>query len=275
LEPKIPIRQALRIEPEASYLNFKTGMYGTARMIEELVPPGEKVFTFGGAAQSYTSREILVAYQSALGGVINDILWTPLTADGEPRWRLRFRYPAQALKQVRVVQTATGEPDQWSVSEFRIYRGDAELPRAGNWKLRAKPNPWDVQLAFDNSPVTRWKSWETIRPGMYISVEFAYLEVSDAVLLESPRDQYKVRLKLEGMDEGGKWKDLSAAVEESDAPPRPGLRRAAIEELKARGIHYMLIGDSDFGALDFKNRRARWGLTFLGEHDGSRLYRLD
>src|SRR5207253_1036235 len=99
LEPKILIRQALRIESEASYLNFKSGAYGIARMIESLVPPGEKVFTFGGAAQSYTSREILVAYQSAFGSVINDILWAPLTADGEPRWRLRFRYPAQPLRQ--------------------------------------------------------------------------------------------------------------------------------------------------------------------------------
>jgi hypothetical protein len=275
LEGKIPIRQALRIESEASYLNFKSGGYGTALMIEKLVPPGEKVFTFSGAAQAYTSREILVAYQSAFGEILNDILWTPLSAESEPRWRLRFKYPAQRLRQIRVVQTATGEPDQWSVSEFRIYHGGSELPRAQSWKLRARPKPWDVQLAFDNSPVTKWKSWETLHPRMYVSVEFASPELSDSVLLECTHDQYKIRLKLEGMDEAGKWNELAAAPEESEGPAQAGLRRAAIEEVKTRGINYMLIADGDFGAQDFKARYARWGITFLGEHDHSRLYRLD
>jgi hypothetical protein len=132
-----------------------------------------------------------------------------------------------------------------------------------------------VQLAFDNSPVTKWKSWETLHPGMYVSVEFTSPELSDSVLLECTHDQYKIRLKLEGMDEAGKWKELAAAPEESEAPAQAGLRRAAIEEVKARGINYMLIADADFGAQDFKARYARWGITFLGEHDHSRLYRLD
>src|SRR5439155_1002525 len=151
----------------------------------------------------------------------------------------------------------------------------AELPRANDWKLRARPNPWDVQLAFDNSPVTRWRSGETLYPGMYMSVEFVSPELSDSVLLECPHDQYKIRLKLEGMDDAGKWKELAGAPEESEGQPQLGLRRAAIEEVKARGIKYLLIGDSDFVARDFKARSARWGITLLGEHNNSKLYRAD
>ncbi len=272
---KIPLRQALRLESEDSFLNFRMAHYGTARMLDKLVPPGGKIFTFSGAPEAYTSREILVAYQSAFGNVIGDILWTPLIPDVEPRWLLRFRYPGQSLRQIRVVQTAVGAPDQWSVSELRIFKGEAELPRAPGWKLRAKPNPWDVQMAFDNSLATRWHSWQTLYPGMYLAVEFAKPEVSDSVLLECAHDQYKIRLKLEGMDEAGKWKPLAAEPEASDGRQQFGLRRAAAEEIKARGIDYLLVYDFDYGAEDFKTKAKLWGATQLGEHNGARLYRLD
>jgi len=273
LPNKIMYRQALRIESEESYLNFAMPQYGMARMIERLVPPGATVFTFSGAAEAYTTRTILVGYQSAFGNTLLDILWTPLTL--EPTWRLRFRYPEQALRQIRVVQTASAEPDQWSISELRVFRGENELPRAANWKLRARPNPWNVQLAFDNSPVTRWRSWRTLYPGMFVGVEFGSPEVSDSVLIECPPDAYKIQIKLEGMDEPGKWKELAAAPQVSDGPPLSRSRRAAVLELKARGVDYLMVQDSDFGAADFQMKAVVWGATFLGEHRGARLYRLD
>ena len=273
LPSKILTRQALRIESEESYLNFAMPQYGMARMIERLVPPGGTVLTFSGAAEAYTTRNILVVYQSAFGNTLGDILWTPLTV--EPTWRLRFRYPAHRLRQIRVVQTATAEPDQWSISELHIFRGENELPRAANWKLRARPNPWNVQLAFDNSLVTRWRSFRTLYPGMYVGVEFGSPEISDSVLIECPPDAYKIQLKLEGMDESGKWKELAAAPQVSDSPPLFRLRRAAAQELKARGVDYLLVRDSDFGAADFRMKTVVWGATFLGEHGQWRLYRFD
>jgi hypothetical protein len=271
----LPVRQALRIQTEESFLNFQMSQWGTDRMIEKLVPVGAKVFTFGGVPEAYTTHEIVVSFQSAFGERVRDIIWTPLIEAFEPRWELRFRYPTQPLRRIRVVQTATGEPDQWSVGEFRIFRGEVELPRAATWKLRAKPNPWDVQLAFDNSPVTRWRSWQSLYPGMYMEVEFAAPETTDSVLLESSHDQWKIRLKLEGMDDAGKWKTLADAPQQIEGKPMLGLRRAAAEEVKALGIEYLLVLDSDYRADDFTKNARSWGATLLGEHNGARLYRLD
>ncbi len=110
---------------------------------------------------------------------------------------------------------------------------------------------------------------------MYLAVEFAKPEVSDSGLLEGAHDQYKIRLKLEGMDEAGKWKQLAAEPEASDGRQQFGLRRAAAEEIKARGIDYLLIYDFDYGAEDFKTKAKLWGATQLGEHNGARLYRLN
>ena len=275
LTQRMPLRPALRIESEASFLNFHMPSWGIARMIDQLVPPGATVLSFSGLPEAYTTHNIIVGFQSAFGERVRDILWTPMIELFEPRWLLRFRYPAQPLKRIRVVQTAANAPDQWSVAEFRIFRGEAELPRAPDWRLRAHPNPWDVQLAFDNSPVTRWRSWQSLYPGMYVDVEFAAPQVTDSVLLECSHDQWKIRLKLEGLDDTGKWKTLAVAPEQSEGKPLAGLRRAAAEEVKALGIAYILVYDFDYRADDFTKNAPSWGATLLGEHNGARLYRLD
>ena len=57
-------------------------------------------------------------------------------------------------------------------------------------------------------------------------------------------------------------------------PPPPTLRRAAIRELQARGIGYVLVADSDFGARDFIERSALWGVVEVGQAAGRRLYLL-
>ena len=110
---------------------------------------------------------------------------------------------------------------------------------------------------------------------MFLGVEFGKPEISDSVLLECAHDQYKIRLKLEGMDETGKWKTLAEAPVESESEPKIGLRRAAAEELKARGVEYLLLFDFDFGYEDLKTKAKVWGATLLGEHNGARLYRFD
>ena len=272
---KIPVRQALRIESEESFLNFRLPYWAVMRLIDRKVPPGGKVFSYGGSPEAYSSRDILVAYESAFGNVLGDILWGPLIPDYQARWILRFQYPAQSLRGVRVVQTAWAAPDLWSVGEFRIFAGKSELPREPGWKLRASPNPWDVQLAFDNSPATRWRSWQAASPGMYLAVEFPSPRVSDAVVIECSHDQYKVRLRLEGLDEAGKWKTLAEAPQPSEGPEPAGLRRAAAEEAKARGVEYLLLYDDDYSAEDFRRNGRMWGVKLLGEQNGGRLYRFE
>jgi hypothetical protein len=270
----MPWRAALRIVPEEKFLNEKLSNYIISRVIERVVPPGARVLTFGPVAESYTSRDVPVVYESAMGKVLGTILWSPMIPEYAPTWNLSFRFPAQPLRKVRVVQTAAGGPDYWTVSELRVFGQGRELERAAQWRLRAKPNPWHVQMAFDNSYMTRWSSGETLYPGMFVEVDFGRPETVDRVLVQCSHDQYKIRLKLEGQDAAGKWKPLAAAPEESNAPPMFNMRRAATDELKFRGIDYVLIWDSDFGAEDFRRKADAWGISVVGEGPGARLYRI-
>jgi hypothetical protein len=272
---KVPVRQALRLESEESWLQRKMPAYHAARLVEEKVPPGEPVLTFTPAPDAYTTRELRVVYQSAANSALGDILWTPLIFEYQPTWHLRFRFPRRPLRKIRLVQTERGGPDQWSVSELRVYLGDREVPRASYWRLTARPNPWEIEAAFDNSPATRWKTGRTLLPGQFIEVDFGGTEEIDSVVAESARDQYRIRLGLEGQDAAGNWVPLANPPEEFEVPRQLGLRKLAAEELKARRIRYLLIFDRDFGAEDFLKNARLWGLTPLGERAGARVYRLD
>jgi hypothetical protein len=271
---KILIRQAFRIEPEESYLTRKMPTYPMTRLIEDKVPPDGKVFMFSPLPEAYTSRDLLVGYQSAFSNTVSDILLTPVIREYQPTWQYRFRFPAQPLKKIRVLQTAAGGPDQWSVTELRVFLNEEELPRSPFWRLRAQPNPFDVQMAFDNSPVTRWRSWQSLFPGMFVEVDFGRAEKLDTVVLEASADQHKIRLKLEGQDASGNWGTLLEAPQQAELPPPSGLRRAAVAEVRARGIGYLVVSDSDFGADNFRKNVLVWGLRLVGERNRTRLYEL-
>ena len=60
----------------------------------------------------------------------------------------------------------------WAVGELRLFSPEGELQRSEKWRLRASVNPWEVQRAFDNCPISRWVSAEPARIGQYVEVEF-------------------------------------------------------------------------------------------------------
>jgi hypothetical protein len=271
---EIPFRAALRLEPESRFLARKVGGHPIAQVIESYVPPGETVLAFSAVAEAYTSRDVPVAYQSAWGETLSDIFYTALLHDYQPTQSLRFRFAPLATRGIRVSQTASGA-DLWSVTELRVWQGGRELAREDRWRLRASPNPWDVRMAFDNSPVTRWRSWEAIRPGMRIEIDFAAARTIDAVQVDGSRDQYQARLRLEALDAAGRWRVVSDAPEMAELPLKAGLRPAAMAEIKARGVGYIVLFNSDFAYAAVAADTGGWGLRQVGEAAGARLYRIE
>jgi hypothetical protein len=173
---------------------------------------------------------------------------------------------------MRVIQTAQAETsEQWSVHELRFYRGGVELPRRPEWRLRAWPNPWDVQLAFDNSPATRWRSWEVAAPGMYLDVDFGRETTVDEIRMETSPDYLRTHLEAEAYLQGA-WQRLSSKAEESTVAAPRSLRRIATREMKARGVKYLLIRAADLGAEDFRQDPEGWGLEVVAEGYGATLY---
>jgi hypothetical protein len=141
--------------------------------------------------------------------------------------------------------------------------------------LTARPNPWDVQLAFDNDPITRWRSWQNAEPGMYVEVNFGGPQKVDSVTVQTPPDFLEPEIRLETMDTGGKWIPVGGAPADTVEHVTVGLRRAATMELKARGVRYLLIGYDELGSADFYQHAAIWGIRMLGDAGYCRLYYIE
>src|ERR1051326_3800577 len=259
-------RAALRLTPELEFLKQHLVDYGLDVLIETRTAPNDRIFAFGGFAQAYHCRQVLVDWQSALGVRLSEALRSAILSWLQPTEHVDFHFDPRNVQRIRLVQTAGAGAEQWSVSELRVFRGGAELPRAPNWRLRAFPNPWDVQLAFDNSLLTRWASRERPRPGMFIDVDFGKSETIDQVTVDCTPDQAETRMVLDG---------IPAKIDLTRAVMLERLRRAAIEELKRHEIQWLIVNDLGPGARDFRLRQSQWGIQMVGTAGRWRLYHLE
>jgi len=271
---QFPLRAALRLESEDSFLRHY--LAPDARMVEQYVPRGERVLALTSMADSYTSREILVGWQGALNQLVTDSINTGWNDAYRPRVALVFPFPERTMRRIRVLQTKQAPPhSQWNVHEIHYFRGGVELPRTSAWRLRAWPNPWEVQLAFDNSPATRWRSWEVPAPGMFIETDFGSDQSVDQVVVETSTDgMWSTTLEIQMMDGNGRWVKLAGDPEMREIPVPIWLRRAATYELHARDVNYILVHDGDFGADDFFEDPDTWGLQIIARENRVTLYKV-
>lgn len=272
---KIPWKQALRIEKEDTWLARVHGDYVVARLIERTVPPGSRLFAFNGKAEAYTNRDIAVSFQSASNEVTSDIFYAAFLPDFQPNLQQEFRFPQQALRKLRIVQNARAvADDDWGINELRVYSQDIEIGRDASWRFRANTNPWDIQLAFDNSPVTRWRSWEKLRPGMFVELDLGSRRPVDRVTLQGSPSQAQADLRLEAQDALGRWRTIADHAAVSALPPPGFLGKQALAEIKARGFEYILLELPESGAAEVGEQPGEWGLVEVAKAGATRIYKI-
>ncbi|MGA3187215.1 MAG: glycosyltransferase family 39 protein [Bryobacteraceae bacterium] len=272
---RILYKQALRIIPQDKYLLQNFGGYGIVRMIDGVVPKGARVLAVNGLPEAYSTHEILVGFQSAFNDDMADILNMGWDEGRQPTRRRIFKFPARTVHRVRILETAEGAPlEEFKVDELRFFFNGTELARDPAWRLKAWPNPWDVQLAFDNSPATRWRSWETAWPGMYIDTDFGKYQLLDEVALDTSSDYSKIRLQVEAMDKAGEWVKIATDPQDKEIPAPADIRRWVGRELHARGIDYIVMQDTDWGADDMREDPESWGFKEIAKGYGARIYKV-
>ncbi|HVW83450.1 MAG TPA: glycosyltransferase family 39 protein, partial [Bryobacteraceae bacterium] len=258
----MPWQAALGIVPEETYLTRRSSDYVFAQKINQHVPKNKRIWSSRPLPEAWIDRDVLVYYYSAEGESIEDVLLTPSVKDMQPLWDLRFTFPSRRLTHLRVLQTAASGSDIWSIGEARFYDGDREVEPS---RASAVPFPWDIGLALDHNPVTRWRSWESIRSGMHVDFDFAGPVQLDHVDLYCSHDQWKVNLRLDGIDAG---------LQQIHNQPTGDLRRLATRTVKARGIDYLVIGGEFTGSADIRKNPRQWGLRLVAEQGSDRLYEI-
>jgi 4-amino-4-deoxy-L-arabinose transferase-like glycosyltransferase len=267
------LKQALRREPEHQFLYRYLGEYRASQLIERHVPEGERVLTWGGPAEAYTSREILVPYQGAFNLRAAETFASGIVEGYQAVRQWTFRFESIRTRRIRIVLSSTPTKDEWSLSEVRLFGGNGELPRRQEWRLTAWPNPWDIPLAFDGCRGTRWLSGQRAEPGMYVEIDFgAPQALSEIRAAMTPDQTLSARLDV---DLQGDWKTVAQSGPLVPIPPLANPRLNASDDLKRMGVRYVMTTDADFLAEDlFRNQKA-WGVTMLGATDRAKLYRID
>ena len=105
---------------------------------------------------------------------------------------------------------------------------------------------------------------------MFIEVDFGRSENVDEVRMETSHDYawpFRFRVEADGVP-------LTDKFDEQPIEYRVPMRRAATYEFAARGIHYILIQDSDWGAADFNDDPELWGLAAVAHDSGGTLFRV-
>ena len=263
---------ALRRIPEEAYLARTLDSYGMARRIEAIVPREDNVFgNLGNTA--YQSRNVIGTYESSLGNRIYDMLYRAFDPGAHTNLRYRLTGPASSVTCARIVLTSANRYPA-AFSEVRFWLAGREVPRTAAWKLRASANPWEVQSAFDNSPVTVWFAGQPTRAGMYVEVDFGSPVQIDEATVDVPNSQSWVALSLHAGTPGN-LRTIARSQTGEEIPWPSRMRRAAAEEMKADNLRWIVLRDGDPLAGDLAQRHAQWGVTLVEASRGFLLWRID
>ncbi len=261
----MPWKAALGIVPQDKWLLEHSGGWVTSRMIDEFVPEGKRVWSTAPVAKSWEKTDVLVNYYSAEGELIEDILNTPTKPDFQPLWNLRYTFAPRTMERVSLMQNAGNAPDIWSIGEMRFFLDDREIQPSPKWRYTGSSFPWDLSLAFDRNPVTRWRTWEPIHPGMHIDIDFGAPLQLDRIELHSSHDQWKIDVKPDA---------INARLEKLENPPLGDLRHLATATVKARGIDFLLIGPDNWLTEEIHNHPENWGLRKVSARNDDWLFEI-
>ncbi len=239
-----PWRAAAGLEDESRFLARRLHEYPLARMIEENVPAGARVYSLASVAKAYTTRDVLVYWHSAEAERLGDVLRVAGPWSRDPLYDLRAEWPAQSLRGLRFRLPAahSGELD---IHEAHLFsRGDRVFV-SPQWTLTASAQPWELPWAFDDNLATRWRTWGPMRPGTYVQIDFDRPQVLTAAVVVSHTPVYEVPVEFEGLTPGG-WRLLSAAPQPL-VRERRDLRLQAAWAVKRAGFGYILAPADESG----------------------------
>ena len=271
-----PWRTAFLRTGEIDYLAKNIGdAFDIARLIEAKTPAEEPIFEMSDTLpRAYMARDVNAAYLSGWGRNMASVIEAAEYEDALPVFVYRYKFPLRRVGRVRLRQTGASTRDLWTINELRFFRTGTEVSRQPTWLLHAAPNPWDVALAFDGNPTTRWSSWEYLHPGMAIDVDFVARQEIDEIRLLRPSSKDEGQALVEEWN-GSRWITIPAAVERVRTPIPPRLRKAAEEYLKQNGVRWLVADRSSWAFEDLLKNRVQWDMTAVAHTRDHVLYRLN
>ena len=201
---EFPIAAALRTESEPDYCKRRFDEYNVARMVERATPPDSRTLALMTVATAYLDREVAVTWQSAETDRLLDTLRLASLYATTPTFDWKASWPEQAMRTLRFRMPA-GYAGEWDINEVRLFSGDDRVFNSPQWTLAGWPNRWEAPLAFDGNLATRWRTWETVRAGMYLDIGLGNPQRLTSAVLVTHTPVFRVPLEVYGQDVKGQW----------------------------------------------------------------------
>jgi hypothetical protein len=241
--------------------------------LDHFVPADRLVYSPSLDQLAYHHRDLLGFWQSSLGHRMYSMFVMAVNNDQAPLCTRQLSFQTVRTNVVRLVLEDRSDEDL-KLSEVQFFAGTQELPRQQQWRLTSSDNPWEVQLAFDNSPVSWWSSGRRGERGIWLQVDFGAPREITRIAVEQPSSQRWLHLQLQ-ISSQGRWVQVPIREEHVDVPPAQDLRRAVAAEMKASGVEWILIRDGDFGSEDLRQRASHWGAEQIARAGDFRLLKLE
>jgi hypothetical protein len=276
---EFPIAVVLGRESEPAYLKRRVEDYAVAKMIEHATPANSRTLGLLTVANAYLDRDVSVFWQSAEADRLLDTLRLASVYSAAPTFDWRATWPAQPIRTLRFRMPAA-YAGEWDINEVQLFSGDYRIFNSPQWILSGWPNHWEAPLAFDGNLSTRWRTWETVRAGMYMDIDMGHPQRLSSAILVTHTPVLRVSLEVYGMevhglDPGGHWHLLATAPEAIPRPPQD-LRLEASRALRNAGYRYLLVPTGAGGNAPLGNmivgHEAEWGMELAA--DVGRFYLL-
>jgi hypothetical protein len=273
---QFPLAAAAGAESEAAYCKRSFEEYNVARMIQRATPPDSRTLALLGVASAYLDREVAVTWQSAEADQLLDTLRLATVYSTTPTFDWKAVWGERAVRALRF-RMPVGYQGEWDINEVQLYSGEDRVFNSPQWTLGAWPNRWEVPLAFDGNMATRWRTWETVRAGMYLDVEMGNPQRLTAAVLVTHTAAFRVPLEVYGLDVQGGWRLLSNTPQAIPRAPQD-IRLEASRAIKRAGFRYVLVPTGEGGNAPIGNilvgHEAEWGMERVGEAGRYYLFRV-
>jgi hypothetical protein len=272
---RIPWRAALRIQPERDYLESVLPAYQVARLLQDHTNPGDRIFSLISVPTAYTDRDVLEFWHSAQADRLQDTL-SAAVVSADTLFEVRADWAAQPMLGLRL-RMPWASPVEWRINDIKLFSGGRQILGGPQWELEAWPNVWELPLAFDQNQATRWRTWEPIRAGMYVQVDFDRPQEVNGAIVTSPASYSALPFEFYARERQG-WRLLKSHVVETQKPSGD-LRMAATTVVRKAGFNYILAYNSNGGngilGAAMLAHPAEWGVRKTAEVDPILLFRIE
>ncbi len=269
-----PWRAALRLESEPHFMQRVSWDYRVAKMVEANTLAADRVFDLYGLQLALLDRDVVGSYQTATGDNLSSGFEVALLQDRGVLYDERAWFPEQPLAAVRVRQTASTE-QIWSVHEIELFRGEQRVGNSRRWTLDAWPNSWEAPLGLDQNLISRWRTWQAARPGMFFELAFDRPQLLTSINVVGRSSENEPRLEIHGQRPDGNWIRFPAP---RTVRPAINLRQAAVKMVRRAGMRYILVPGGTGGGgpigTSMANQPKDWGVEIAANLDNMYLFKI-